>query len=488
MIASLLWGCIEPATLTTSIRRDVAGRDTSRESSGETNQKRSLGGDQHNADRKTTKQQPAAPNPVQSPVAQPSPPPVAVPVAEPVPVAQPVSVAQPAQLTPKCGDAFELSPNGNDDVGNDQCGPFRTLKKLSSVLQHQGKADGRAIVYIRPGTYPAQDFPPGKYFGLGHNYNREEVVFNGYTFGSSECIGTYASVIHNVTIQSLQCDGHWAMSAVQVLKPLEMQNVLIRWNKVVGLGIRSSNVTLNSVEMMGNLNGISIGHWQGVGGNMPHFNNLNLLSNIRITNSSSHHNNLGVDNPKWAGMDYTYQHDGRWHVEPEWIGGGGKVAFTNGVYVENFSGYNNIGPGLWFDTTNLHVEVKNSNFYENWSHWRGGGIGLVIENSYGGTYVENNQFWGNDKFALAVWESLHTRIAGNHFNGGIVDLRSIPRPGENNAGAGEFYLQYTKFVHNSFGGGYVQYSDDWWHQQRINKNMDWTTLHQNFGVTEWVGE
>ena len=347
---------------------------------------------------------------------------------------------------------FWLSPNGSDDPSSTNLGPFRTLARVRQEIARRGINDGSANVFLLPGTYPAQELPEANIYGSNADktdFNRDNVILDGSLAGSDSSLNVKGGVLANLTIQNLSIDTHWANAAVSVVKPSLIQNVAIRGCKVVGLGVRASNVTLHVVLLEHNLNGLTIGNWQG---GVPAAQ-VNLLTNVMVKNTQVRFNNLGITNPHWAGLPYTYQSQGKWYVYPKFIGGGGKISFTDGVTLDNFDGYMNLGPGMWFDGNNCNMTVRNSRFYDNQSGGpdNDGGIGLAIEVSYGPAQVTTNNFYNNHEAALAIWESNKVTVKGNTFgwNGTPVRLRDGDRD-DNNPGSPKYRLTRTRIEGNAF--------------------------------------
>jgi Right handed beta helix region len=193
--------------------------------------------------------------------------------------------------------------------------------------------------------------------------NRTNVVLRGLVFQhASNCINTTGANIYssnNVLVDSVQA----------------------RWNNWGGMGVYSSNnVTVqNSVA---NYNG-------GVGFH------ASKSQNVLLNFNESDYNN-------WRGAQAAFY---------DWGMGGTKLMYERNVTVQNHFSYNNQAQGLWFDTDNKNVTIKNATLSGNVhaalqiernegpltlanSRLCSSGAGVNVLTSTGLT-IQNNTFYNN---------------------------------------------------------------------------------------------
>lgn len=95
---------------------------------------------------------------------------------------------------------------------------------------------------------------------------------------------------------------------------------------------------------------------------------------------------------------------------------------TTETLIDNVESYANNGPGIWFDTNNIHFVVRNSYIHSNVGP---SGRGLYIEISRAPALVENNVFANNSVSGVTVANSRGVTITNNLFVGNQYSVHLV---------------------------------------------------------------
>lgn len=167
----------------------------------------------------------------------------------------------------------------------------------------------------------------------------------------------------------------------------------------------SSNVLLDSVQALWN-------NWGGLG--------VYTSSNFTVQNSvASYNGGAGILGDQDSNALYNFNESdyNNWRGAQgalyDWAMGGAKLFQMRDTTVQNHFSYNNQGEGLWFDTDNQNITVKNATLAGNVM------AGLQIERDEGPISIQNSHFCSNGQ-GVNVFTSPRLTISNNTFynNGG----------------------------------------------------------------------
>lgn len=145
------------------------------------------------------------------------------------------------------------------------------------------------------------------------------------------------------------------------------------------------------------------------------------------------HNNPGYPTRRELtrhGISEAVEHEGRWHVNPAWEAGGIKVCDCDDVTLDTVEAYDNHGPGLWADYSNVDVSFINCYAHDNKSvdePWQG--IGMMVEyNAKGPITVRGNRVSNNEGAGLLIAESRNVSVTDNQIIDDELEFRDMDRP------------------------------------------------------------
>jgi parallel beta-helix repeat protein len=138
-----------------------------------------------------------------------------------------------------------------------------------------------------------------------------------------------------------------------------------------------------------------------------------------------------------------------------WEAGGGKFSLTDGMYVVNYTAYENTGPGIWFDFDNSNFAVVGSTFYDNRNQDEGWeGVGIMTEINPGPVRFENNLAHDNQFAGIVLAESEHVSVIGNTLINNRLDLRDMT--------GREFSMSDVRITNNKFKNAPIHTSLGTW--------------------------
>ena len=323
--------------------------------------------------------------PVQTPAPEqppaPTPPPVVdTPAPQPPPVVTPPPVdSTPTPERPLRGTGQTIVVNPGDDV--------------DAAIARAGRGDN---VVLKDGTYEGGiEVEQDGVFVLAENVGKAVIQVNGYGDNFVAAGGA------DVTVSGIIFRGGGAesqanhMAAVETNDGWLLQDCTIEKTEGVGLGIFGDNVTVRRVVSQDNGRA-------GIGGSS--------LKNGLIQDSISRRNNEKGDSN----------------------GGGGKFTRVDGLVIERYQSYENVGAGLWFDYENVGIVIRDSEVHNNITRWNGdrlkaGAAGIMIEVSgvtekgdrsevferNGTVLLENNYVHDNDREGIFIFGSANVTIRNN---------------------------------------------------------------------------
>jgi parallel beta-helix repeat protein len=304
--------------------------------------------------------------------------------------------------------------------------------------------DTRKVRVLASGTHEATNVTDEILLGQGED---KTILVPSASVNVANIKNSYVSGLTYRGMGSLTSTSHYS-GGVVLNQNAMLQYVTVEKSKNIGIQILGNDVTLKYVTSQDNLNGISAGTWFNADQPIGWYTERLTLENCVIRR-----NNRGITNPSWWNSPndkYKYAgSDGKWYVDPIWFGGGGKFSFTKTVRIKNLQSYENRGPGLWFDTHNEDVEVRDSYAWSNTGHQdnpnqpndaaTAGGIGFVSEINFGPVLFINNRVSGNSQAGISVWESGNVTLKNNEFIGNPMEFRKMDRGSANGAPAFSLY-------------------------------------------------
>jgi hypothetical protein len=193
-----------------------------------------------------------------------------------------------------------------------------------------------------------------------------------------------ATTVKNLTVQGLNfqySDGCISSAAMQVVANSDtvlIQNSSITWNNATGLGLNSgTHITVQNV---------AANHNGGGGFGAYHLKNVNFQKDEGSFNN-------------WRG------HQGQIDL---WDAAGGKFLLVHDSTFTSFTAFNNLAPGLWFDTDNLDITVNAAYLTGNEQ------TALFVEDDEGPITIGQSKICGNGG-GILDGNSANVKLSGNLF-------------------------------------------------------------------------
>lgn len=347
------------------------------------------------------------PPPVEQPPSEPPTPPVP-PAPEPPTSEPPTSEPPPPSEPPPSEPPTEPPPPGVRTIVIDPAGPITTLAQAATI------ARAGDVVLILPGTYHesvtlTESGEDGRPIVFAAADGPGTVTFDG-TGLPFILDGAAVSYVHLQGLDFDGCDNSLGSAAVRVGSHWEVTDTAIRHADGQGISVSGSGARLYRVTAENN-------GQHGIGGAD--------CSDVLLQDCVTRFNNAGVADPVWAGAVHTVEMDGLWYVDPAYPGGAGTWYRTDGVTIDGLQSYGNGSSGVWFDTGNTNVTVRNSTIYDNrLSNFPDpqDAVGIRIETSPGPVVVENNTVRGHPDGNVLIWSSRQVKVRGNTLEDGPLVL------------------------------------------------------------------
>jgi Right handed beta helix region len=273
-----------------------------------------------------------------------------------------------------------------------------------SIQNAINQASGGDVIHVSSGVYKENlSFSRS---GVTLVASDSDVFVEGYVTGTAPDITVDGITVRNVR-NGLQNEN----AAIRTNSGWTLKNVTSEYNTGTGIGVFGDQVTLvNPVAAYNGQNGIG-------GAN---------ASNVDIYGGEIYKNNSGVIDPPWKNNPNARLVNGLWYSDPAWEGGGGKWFNTTNVQIQWMKVYNNVGPGIWFDSYNRDSTIVDNEIFGNvglTADWQGMGVSVEINN--GRTNVLNNYIHDDSGAGIAVQESRNTLIKQNHLVNDGLELRAL---------------------------------------------------------------
>ena len=367
------------------------------------------------------------------------------PAPEPEPEPEPTPSPSPAPTRsedPVSGSSGVPQPvNGGQTIVVDPNGSVKTIARAAEL------AEPGDVVLIRAGTYREQI----KLTRSGTS--SAPITFAAESLGSVTLDGNgrdyiirgEADYIRLTNLKFDNADNDMDSAALQVIgRHWRLTDLIVEDSQGQGVVIHGDGARLLRVTARRN-------GQEGIAGAD--------VQDVIVKDSVLHDNNVGIEDPDWAGRQWTERVDGKWYVQAHYQAGGGKWVRSNNITIDGVHSYENHGTGVWFDGDNTNITIKNSHIHDNRpiSHFFEG-VGISIEVNRDGPFlIENNRVENNVGGNIVIASSQHVTVRNNTIVGEYVALNDWDR-GE------DWRLWDIEFTENTFNDSFLWTGGEWWNE------------------------